>query len=452
MLPMGTARSASDEVGFLMDRLETTQLLHNDVPDGVLKLGTEALFHSAIQQPIDGLTQIVNKVADRELVKSPELFSAPKAVQFGSKEWLAETVGSGLGMVVPFMAVRGLSSRALNGVGALAEKMPLGEKFAQALSLNAAENGAAGRVAELFKGAAPAAKMALDGALYGAFLTPSTDASRNFWEQRGTAAASSALTFGSMGLATKGLMSVAESRFAVPVSDAAFNATLKGIGFRLGVNALSGAAGGFVSAESNSLISGKGFADSEHVMQSMASFMVTGAALDAVHMSSDYLKTSVALANEHAENRALNAAPKLSASDQLMLDKIEKAHFEYFKQESDPETGLTKDRSTEKSAASIAAVGFSLTAHGVAAERGWTSREEAADYTLKVLRTLWNGKQSDAPTGVNGDHGFFYHFLDMKTGERTWNCELSTIDTALLMGGVLYSKNYFDAADHQLSC
>jgi hypothetical protein len=88
-------------------------------------------------------------------------------------------------------------------------------------------------------------------------------------------------------------------------------------------------------------------------------------------------------------------------------------------------------------------VGFSLTSYPIAVERGWVSLKEATDYTLKVLQTLSNAPQGDAATGVAGNHGFFYHFLDPKTGARTQNSELSTIDTALLMSGVLFAKDYF---------
>jgi hypothetical protein len=104
---------------------------------------------------------------------------------------------------------------------------------------------------------------------------------------------------------------------------------------------------------------------------------------------------------------------------------------------------LTKDRSTENSPCSIAGVGFSLSSHLAAAERGWTTREKAADYTLKVLRTLWNSPQGAGKEGVAGHKGFFYHFLDPKKGTRTGDSELSTVDTALLMAGVLSSAEYF---------
>lgn len=138
-------------------------------------------------------------------------------------------------------------------------------------------------------------------------------------------------------------------------------------------------------------------------------------------------------------------SPKLSLADENLLVEIEKAHFQYFKQESNAQTGLTKDRSRDGADSSIAAVGFSLTAYPVAVKNGWASREEAADYTLKVLNTLWTAPQGDQPQGTSGNHGFFYHFLDTQTGTRAETNEISTMDTALLMSGVLFSKDYFDA-------
>lgn len=144
------------------------------------------------------------------------------------------------------------------------------------------------------------------------------------------------------------------------------------------------------------------------------------------------------------EKKDGRVAVRIDAKTERMLEDLERAHFNYFVKNSDPVTGYTKDRSTPDSASSIAATGFSLSAHLAAADRGWITREQAADYTIKVLRTLWNSPQSDAEQGAAGYKGFYYHFLDQRTGLRTWNCELSTIDTALLMAGVLSSQSYFD--------
>lgn len=133
----------------------------------------------------------------------------------------------------------------------------------------------------------------------------------------------------------------------------------------------------------------------------------------------------------------------LAAADRALLDELGSAHFNYFRQHSHPSTGLTLDRSAPGSASSIAAVGFSLTAHGVGVHRGELSRAEGAAYTLKTLRTLAQGQQGTA-ADASGHKGFFYHFLKADSGKRAGKNELSTVDTALLMAGVLFSRNFYD--------
>ncbi len=133
-----------------------------------------------------------------------------------------------------------------------------------------------------------------------------------------------------------------------------------------------------------------------------------------------------------------------ATDDEALLDEIGRAHFRYFVAQSDPVTGLTRDRSQAWSPSSVAAVGFSLTAWPVAARRGWVSRAEAASYAKKTLTTLWRAPQGPQASGVAGHKGLFYHFIDPKTAARAWNCELSTIDTALLMAGVRFAGAFFD--------
>ncbi len=133
-----------------------------------------------------------------------------------------------------------------------------------------------------------------------------------------------------------------------------------------------------------------------------------------------------------------------NVKDNALADKIEKATFEYFEKNSNPITGLTKDRSTANSVASIAATGFSLTAYAIASSHDWISRTQAENYTLKVLETLSKTPQGNQSENVSGFHGFFYHFLNPATGLRADNCEVSTIDTAILMAGVLMTKDYYN--------
>jgi hypothetical protein len=92
-------------------------------------------------------------------------------------------------------------------------------------------------------------------------------------------------------------------------------------------------------------------------------------------------------------------------------------------------------------------VGFALTAYPVGVERGWITRGQAADRTRTTLRFFWTATQDSAATNVTGYKGFFYHFLDMGTGKRFQTVELSTIDTSLLLAGILFAQSYFDRND-----
>lgn len=134
-------------------------------------------------------------------------------------------------------------------------------------------------------------------------------------------------------------------------------------------------------------------------------------------------------------------------SDAAFLDTLERRTFAFFWETADPGTRLVPDRWPTPSFSSVAAVGFGLTALPVGAERGYVSRGEAAQRALETLRWLWRAPQGPAATGVTGYRGFFYHFLDMRTGERFKDVELSSVDTSLLLAGVLTCREYFDRGD-----
>ena len=131
-------------------------------------------------------------------------------------------------------------------------------------------------------------------------------------------------------------------------------------------------------------------------------------------------------------------------SEAALLDDVEQRTFHFFWDLTDPNTHLIPDRAPTESFSSIAAVGFGLTAYGIGAERGYVTREAAAQRTLATLQSLLAMKQGPEARGVSGYKGFFYHFLDMKTAERFKDVELSTVDTSLLMAGVLFAQSYFD--------
>lgn len=142
------------------------------------------------------------------------------------------------------------------------------------------------------------------------------------------------------------------------------------------------------------------------------------------------------------DSAVIETAPR-ELTDEAFIDLVQQTAFDYFWYEANPENGLVKDRSTAGSASSIAAVGFGLSALTVGIDRGWISREAGQERVLNTLEFFWNSPQGPE-ADATGYKGFYYHFLDMQTGRRVGTTELSTIDTALLLGGVLHVGAYFD--------
>jgi len=128
-------------------------------------------------------------------------------------------------------------------------------------------------------------------------------------------------------------------------------------------------------------------------------------------------------------------------ADEQLLEDMEKANFQYFWEAAGAQTGLIKDRSNVTQSdtsvvASIAATGFGLTALCIGQKRGYVSQRDARDRVLLTLRFLWK----KMPT----HRGYFYHFADLNTGERMWDSEISSVDTAILLCGVLTCRRYFE--------
>ncbi|MEO8849815.1 MAG: glucoamylase family protein [Casimicrobiaceae bacterium] len=127
-----------------------------------------------------------------------------------------------------------------------------------------------------------------------------------------------------------------------------------------------------------------------------------------------------------------------------MLESLQHDAFRYFLHETHPRNGLVLDKTTTNWPSSIAATGLGLTAYPVAVERGFIARAAATQKVLTTLRFFADsaqGPQADA----TGYHGFYYHFLDMDSGRRAWHSELSTVDSAVLLAGMLTAAAYFDA-------
>ncbi len=126
------------------------------------------------------------------------------------------------------------------------------------------------------------------------------------------------------------------------------------------------------------------------------------------------------------------------------LQKLQQQTFDFFLHETNPANGLVIDKTAPNWPASIAATGLALACYPVSVERGFMTRAAAIERTLATLSFFWNSPQGPEPDAT-GYKGFYYHFLDMQTGRRAWQCELSTVDSAFLLAGALTAAAYFDA-------
>jgi len=155
---------------------------------------------------------------------------------------------------------------------------------------------------------------------------------------------------------------------------------------------------------------------------------------------------SRALAQPQSRSAPPPAKPALSKDDDQFLEDLERSSFAFFWEQSNPQTGLVKDRCNVRTAdhtvvASIAATGFGLTALCIGHKRGYISLSDARGRVLNSLRFLWKN--------LAHHRGFFFHFANVNTGERLWDSEVSTIDTAILFCGLLTCREYFRDRDIQ---
>jgi hypothetical protein len=134
-------------------------------------------------------------------------------------------------------------------------------------------------------------------------------------------------------------------------------------------------------------------------------------------------------------------------SDNALL-KLQRDTFGYFLHETNLRNGLVPDNTRKGAHSSIAAIGLSLATYPIAVERNYIPRSEAVARVLTTLRFFWNSEQSPEPDAT-GYKGFYYHFLEMESGRRAWRCELSTIDSTILIAGGLAAACYFDQEGEQ---
>jgi hypothetical protein len=137
-------------------------------------------------------------------------------------------------------------------------------------------------------------------------------------------------------------------------------------------------------------------------------------------------------------------SPMITAEDRKFIEDLERRGVLYFWEQSDPSTGLVRDRASadggpakgpSRDIASLAATGFGLTALGIGSEHGWISREQATERVRNTLK-FFAAKAFE-------EHGWFYHWMNVANGDREWDSEVSSVDTSYLLGGVLTAAQYF---------
>ena len=135
--------------------------------------------------------------------------------------------------------------------------------------------------------------------------------------------------------------------------------------------------------------------------------------------------------------------------DSDLLTDIERRTFSFYWERVNPRNGLMPDRLSNSSVCSITGTGFALTAWPIGVERGWISRNQARDITLRTLRFLEQLPQGEQRSGTAGYRGFYYHFIDMESGLRLGTQELSTVDSTWLFMGMAVAQGWFDREDEQ---
>ena len=246
-----------------------------------------SIGYSAVQAPVEGLTQLTNKIAGKELIPKVHIVDAPSRAEFGTVNWHVQQIGGAIGLVVPF----GIMNKGVKGVGGLLGR---GVRFA-GLGAELSEPGARAGLSIMEMGAT--------GAAFEGLLRPVQADDGDFWSARGRNALAGAATFSTLQAASMGLKGVSSWRYANE-SPWLINAT----GPDLTRHVLAGGMAGMVDAEARSLLAGKGNADLKSLGQSAYGFMWVGGALRGSQFAIDSAKGRSTLADIVAKDSNLQAA------------------------------------------------------------------------------------------------------------------------------------------------
>lgn len=262
---------------------------HEEKTDAVSEFLHSAAY-SGLQSPIEGVSQLVNKVSGREIVPQVHIVSAPKPAEFGSGNWHAQQLGGAVGMVAPFLLVNKAVGEVIGRPASAAEAAGLRYKVLQA---------------------------GTSGFLYDSLMRPVTPDEGNFFAARFRHGAVSAITFSTLATAAHGLDAFGK----VPPGT---NPLSRGFSNQTFNHALSGVAAGTVNAQLESLTSGKGFASTEESMHGAYTFAVLGASLHGVEKGKEFVSGKVAEASARRELREDLRDVPVKASDGKVVDVYDK--------------------------------------------------------------------------------------------------------------------------------
>lgn len=239
--------------------LTLSSLLTNEKQSSPVSDFGKAFAHTLVQSPLEGVAQLIDGKANGDTQKAVHFMDAPEAAKFGTASWVAQQAGSGLGAILPVLVIH----KGVSGV--------MGQNFSTKAALSMSENMQALTTRQAFAaGGVKMAEAGLTGMVYSGVFTPVKN-DENFWQHRLNNSVAGGLTFATLTGSTLGLKSLSErTATSLPTLSRA-------LGSELVAGGLSGIPAGLVAANSESLLSGKGFASGEQQLQAALTFSLTGA-------------------------------------------------------------------------------------------------------------------------------------------------------------------------------
>ena len=282
-----------EPASLLKDGADIVKAVPNLAADFLRSVG-----HSAIQTPLDGLSQLTNQVAGKEILPQIHVVDAPRRAEFGTFNWHLQQVGGAIGLVLPF----GVLNKGVKGVGSIGGRAVRFAGLGKALE------------SPLSKAALPILEAGTTGAAFEGLLRPVQPGEGDFWSARGRNAIAGAATFSTLQAASMGLKGVSTWRHAKD-SPWLINSTRHDLGRHM----VAGGFAGLVDAEVRSQLSGKGHADFKSLSESAYGFMWVGGALRGSKWAMDNARGRSSMADIVARDPSLKSVVRDSPTAKGLL-------------------------------------------------------------------------------------------------------------------------------------